>query len=93
MESIIQKNKECYFCHTTLNLHCHHVFEGTANRKISEENGFKVWLCAKHHNMSDNSVHFNPDLAKIVKKACRDEYLKTHTIDEFIKLIGWNKLD
>lgn len=92
-ESIIQTEKECYFCHTTLNLHCHHVFEGTANRKVSENNGFKVWLCAEHHNMSNNSVHHNKDMDLILKKLFQKEYEKEHSREEFIKLIGRNYID
>mgnify|MGYP007101833209 CR=1 FL=1 len=36
-KSIIQKNKECYITHSTYNLHKHHIFEGTANRQLSEK--------------------------------------------------------
>lgn len=93
MKSILQHKKECYFCHTTYNLHCHHVFEGTANRKISEKNGFKAWLCAEHHNMSNNSVHFNREMSLILKRLYQKEYEKTHSREEFIKLIGRNYLD
>lgn len=67
--------------------------EGTANRKISEKNGFKVWLCAEHHNMSNNSVHFNREMSLILKKLYQKEYEKTHSREEFIKLIGRNYLD
>ena len=92
MKSIIQNNKECYFCHTTLNLHCHHVYGGVANRKISEKNGFKVWLCARHHNMSNESVHFNHEMNLELKRLCQKEYEKTHTREEFMRKIGKNYL-
>jgi len=29
-------DKRCYFCHNTQNLHIHHIFSGTANRKKSD---------------------------------------------------------
>ena len=35
--SIIQNKKQCYITKSTTNLHKHHIFEGTANRKFSEE--------------------------------------------------------
>lgn len=62
MKSIMQSKKECYLCRRTDNLHEHHIFEGTGRRRLSEKYGLKVYLCAQHHNMSDESVHFNADL-------------------------------
>lgn len=58
MESIIQKEKQCYLCGTTYNLHDHHIIFGTSNRKNSERFGLKVWLCQEHHTGS-TGVHFN----------------------------------
>lgn len=88
MKSILQKEKKCFLCDTTLDLHDHHIFFGSANRKISEANGFKVWLCAVHHNMSGYSVHHNRELDLMVKRACQKKYEETHSRDEFRKLIG-----
>jgi hypothetical protein len=87
MKSIIQKEKECYFCKTTENLHLHHIFFG-ANRAISDKNGFTVYLCAYHHNMSNESVHMNRELDLLLKKYTQMRYERKHTRDEFIKLIG-----
>ena len=47
-KSILQNEKECYICGLYYPVEEHHVYFG-ANRKISEQNGFKVWLCAEHH--------------------------------------------
>lgn len=46
MKSIIQSRKECYITKSTTNLHKHHILEGTANRRISEEDGMWIWLRA-----------------------------------------------
>ena len=78
----LQKNKECFFCKTTQDLHHHEVFYGSANRKKSIQYGCQVWLCGKHHNLSTDGVHFN-------KK--RDEYLKQYTQLEFEKVFGHTK--
>lgn len=88
MKSILQKEKKCFLCDTIFDLHDHHIFFGSANRKISEANGFKVWLCAAHHNMSDYSVHHNRELDLMVKRACQKKYEETHSRDDFRKLIG-----
>ena len=93
MDSILQRGRECYVCGTSYNLHTHHIFEGSYRRKASENNGFKVYLCARHHNMSNEGVHFNKDLELMLKRDCQRKYEETHTRDEFIKLIGRNYLD
>lgn len=87
MKSLISNKKECYFCKTTYNLHKHHIYFGP-NRKISEKIGAWTYLCAEHHNLSGNSVHHNRDLDLILKKKYQEEYEKTYTREEFIKLIG-----
>jgi hypothetical protein len=91
-KSIMQKEKECYLCGTTYNLHKHHVFGG-ANRPISEKNGFTIFLCAAHHNMSDVGIHFNREFDLEVKRTCQTKFEKTHSREEFMKLIGKNYLD
>lgn len=80
--------KECYFCHKKEGLHLHHVFFGTANRKISDREGFVVYLCPYHHNMSKDSVHQNRNYDLALKRKCQLEYEKNHTREDFIKLIG-----
>ena len=92
MKSIIQKNKQCFICGTTYNLHDHHIFMG-ANRKNSEKAGLKVWLCYTHHNGSSYSPHFNRDVDLELKRIAQRRFEETHTRDEFMKLIGKNYLD
>lgn len=71
--SIIQTDKECYVCGTTYNLHEHHIFFGTANRKQSEKYGMKVWLCQYHHT-GQAGVHFNKDLDTQLKKLAQIKF-------------------
>ena len=91
-KSILQNEKVCYVCGRTYNLHKHHIFGG-ANRNTSERNGFTVYLCAYHHNLSNEGVHFNRTLDLDIKKQCQAEYEKTYKREEFMKLIGKNYLD
>lgn len=89
MKSVIQSNKECFVCHTTANLHDHHIFFGTSNRKQSEKYGMKVWLCAYHHNMSDAGVHFNKDLDLHLKKLAQEHFeAEIGARDEFRRVFG-----
>jgi len=89
MKSILQEKKQCLICGKQTNLHLHHIYHG-GNRQISDKNGFTCWLCAEHHNMSNYSVHLNAKLDLEIKEICQIEFEKTHTRQEFTKLIGKN---
>lgn len=91
MESIIQKNKECYKCRTTIGLHSHHCFEGK-NRQNSEKYGLKVWLCGKHHNLSNEGVHFNKEFDLELKQLAQTIFCEYYgkTDDDFIKIFRRN---
>ena len=91
MKSIIQSKKECYFCHKT-SVHKHHIYFG-GNRKVSDKNGFTVYLCPEHHNLSNYSVHRDIEIDRTLKRLCQTEYEKTGTREEFIKLINRNYLE
>jgi hypothetical protein len=88
METVLQANKECYVCGTTSNLESHHIFGGTANRKVSERYGLKVWLCHEHHT-GNSGVHFNPDLAQELHETGQRFY-ETHygTREDFRRDFG-----
>jgi len=45
----MQDEKECYLCGRSGNLESHHCIAGTANRRLSEKYGLKVWLCNDCH--------------------------------------------
>lgn len=89
MKSILQNRKESYISGSTYNLEEHHIFFGTANRKISEKQGFKVWLTAEEHR-GTYGVHgkFGRNLDIRLKQDAQIKYEETHTREEFIKLIG-----
>lgn len=91
MNSIIQDEKVCYVCGTTYGLHEHHIF-GASNRKWSEKYGLKAWLCAPHHNMSDQGVHFQPELDRELKQIAQRKFEETHTREDFLRIFGRNYL-
>lgn len=90
MKSIIQSEKECFVCGTEYNLHEHHIFEGTGRRKQSEKYGMKVWLCGRHHNLSNEGVHFNKELDLQIKRIAQRKFEETHSREDFIKCFGRN---
>jgi len=91
--SILQDVKECYLTGRTDNLHTHHIFFGTGNKKVSDENGFWVWLTGKYHNQDSGiSVHHNRYFDLTLKMKCQAKFEEMHSREEFIKLIGRNYL-
>lgn len=91
--SIIQKNKECIVCGTTINIHTHEVYFGR-NRKKSIEDGCCIYLCGKHHNQSKEGIHFNHELDLKWKKEMEIAWLMYYnrSISEFISRYGRNYL-
>ena len=93
MKSIIQNKKECFECMSYSNLEEHHIFFGVANRKLSEKDGLKVWLCHYHHR-GEKGVHgrdghtLDMYLKSIAQIAYMQHYNKTK--EEFIQRYGKN---
>ena len=90
MKSIIQDKEECYVTHATENIQLHHIFFGHGNRKISDDNGFTVWLRWDQHIAASpfKTPHNDRDTDLYYKKLCQEKYEETHTREEFIELIG-----
>lgn len=78
--------EHCYICGSPF-VDIHEIYSG-GNRKVSMKNGFCVGLCRKHHEF----VTTNADGGNYLKQKCQHEFEKTHTREEFIKLIGRNYL-
>ena len=94
-ESILQDTKECYVCRKRYNMSAvgglqkHHIYAGK-NRKVSDLNGFWVWLLPLWHTGCNHAVHCRDGAAldMELKQDCQRKYEETHSRDEFIKLIG-----
>lgn len=87
MKSVINNEKKCFVCGSPFNIHVHHVYAG-GRRKASEKYGAWVYLCAYHHNMSDEGVHFNRELDLKIKAIAQAELEKTMSRDEFRRHFG-----
>ena len=89
MKSIISNKKECFVCQTPFNLHKHHCLYGAGNRKLSEKYGLWIFLCARHHNMSDEGVHFNGQLDSEIKRMSQQKWEEIYgSREDFIKTFG-----
>ena len=99
MESILQDMKECYLCRMdpknefrmlpSTGLESHHIMHGTANRKISEHYGLKVWLCPEHHRLGKDAVHkcreTDLKLIRIGQKTFEDAFSHEEWMNLFMK--------
>lgn len=90
MKSIISNERECWLCKTTQNLHKHHIFYGTANRKKSEAWGCWVYLCGYHHNLSKYGVHFDKDFDRKLKSYTQERFEEIYDNETFIKVFKRN---
>lgn len=93
-DSILQNEKVCYITGQTNNLHKHHIFFGNPGRKISEEQGFWVYLAGWLHNGSNEAVHGKNghELDLMLKQHAQRKFEETHSRKEFMVLIGKNYL-
>ena len=85
-KSIISNDRVCWVCGTPLDLHRHHVYGGP-NRGLSEAMGCWVYLCARHHNMSNEGVHFNHDLDVLLKKQTQRRWEEIYGDTEKFRII------
>lgn len=87
MRSVLQTEKECIYCGTTLNLQEHHIFRSPYRDK-SEQYGLKVWLCAEHH-IGANGVHGgNEWLDRQLKIMAQQHFEDYYSRERFIKEFG-----
>lgn len=91
-KSILQKGKYCFICGSEHDLELHHVYFGTGLRKISDKNGFVMYLCRDHHK-GDESPHMKRGIDLQFKRMCQSRYEQKHTREEFMQLIGRNYLE
>lgn len=88
--SIIQTEKECYFCGRQYGLESHHCLHGTANRKQAEKYGLKVWLCNEcHRELHDRNFSLDLILMQTAQQ-CFEEQVGDRR--QFVQIFGKNFL-
>ena len=87
-KSILQDKKQCIICHNN-NVEEHHVFYGTANRKLSEKYGLKVYLCYEHHR-GTRGVHGRDGekLDTYLKEFAQSRFEKKESREKFRQIFG-----
>lgn len=91
-KSILQNEKECYYSHTTYNIEKHHIFYGTANKKLSEKWGCWVYLRHDLHNEPPAGVHHNKDNDLKLKQECQRAFEEKYGHEKFMQIFGRNYL-
>ena len=89
--SIIQTEKECYFCGIRAGLEEHHIFAGIANRRISEKYGLKVWLCHRDHTGKDGA-QYDPQKNLQLKQEAQRKFEALYDHEMWMRLIRKNYL-
>lgn len=89
--SILQDNKNCYVCGTNKDIHIHEVFYGK-NRQNSIKYGCCVYLCGKHHNLSNDGVHFNRFLNMELKMKMQKRFEEVYPDKDFLDIFKINYL-
>lgn len=90
-KSIMQDEKESYISLSTRNLQRHHIFFGTANRRLSEKYGCWVWLTQEEHT-GKLGVHNDRSLDLYLKRKCQKRFEEIHGHEKFMTIFGRNYL-
>lgn len=98
-KSILHDRKDgtCYLCRILHGdysrktvLEEHHVMEGTANRKLSEHYGLKVYLDPEHHRLSRESPHQSKEIDGLLHRAAQKAFEGQHSHEEWMETFGKN---
>lgn len=98
-KSILQDKRsgECYLCKLLLGIDTpaayreeHHVMHGTANRKLSEHYGLKVYLCPYHHRIGPQAPHTNHDIDRLLQWQAQRVFERKYSHEEWMEVFGRN---
>lgn len=88
-KSIIQNGERCFLCGKTVTLERHHVFGGTANRKLSEKFGLWVWLCHECHTGTEGAQYIK-EKNQNLKRLGQIAFEARHSHDEWMQIFRKN---
>lgn len=92
MKSILQEDTDyCFFC-GKYGTEIHHVFYGTANRKLSDKYGLVVGLCYNHHRGRLGIHNGNKELDTMLKQIGQTRFRQVYPDMDFLAVFGRNYL-
>ena len=68
----------------------HHALPGTANRRLSEKYGLKVYLCLQHHTAGPEAVHTNAANRMLVAREAQRAFEKRGSHERWMEIFGRN---
>lgn len=101
-KSIIQEKSggECYLCDLFLGIDTpapireeHHVMHGTANRRLAEHYGLKVYLCPYHHRSGPQAAHRCSQTDILLKRAAQRAFERKYSRKKWMEVFGRNYMD
>lgn len=93
MKSILQEDTDyCFFC-GRYGTEIHHIFFGTANRKLSDKYGMVVGLCYNHHRGRQGIHNGNRELDIMLKQIAQTRFRQVYPEVDFLAVFGKNFLD
>lgn len=71
---------QCYFCGKQHGLCRHHCLHGRGIKPLAESDGLWIWICDSCHNMSNESVHLDPERKKdrMLQKLAQDTLISSY---------------
>lgn len=98
-KSIIHNDKYCYLCWKRYgrwnerNLHKHHCFHGSANRRLAEEDGLFINVCVNCHELDREAIHNDHKTDLFVMQQAQKAYEeKIGNREQFVARYGKNFL-
>lgn len=90
--SIVQADTDyCYEC-GMYGTEIHHIFFGTANRKLSDRYGLVVGLCYNHHRGNQGVHGGNKELDMKLKQEGQKAFMDMYPEADFLAVFGRNYL-
>ena len=91
-KSILQENTDYCFVCGRYGTEIHHIFYGTANRKLSDKYGLVVGLCYNHHRGNDGVHGGNKELDMSLKQTAQAKFQEIYPQTDFLAVFGRNYL-
>ena len=91
--SLYSDEPVCFLCQSNV-VHRHHIYPGCGRREVSEQEGCWVYLCPRHHNMSNQGIHLDREFDRRMREDCQRRWEEREGLegeeahDEFRKLFG-----
>jgi hypothetical protein len=93
MKSILQEDTDYCFVCGRYGTEIHHIFFGTANRKLSDKYGLVVGLCYNHHRGRLGVHNGNRELDLMLKQIGQTRFNNVYPDEEFLAVFGKNFLN